>query len=46
MVVLEKLNFFENFCLKNELKVQISWLPEKNIYFACDSERKTVQKKF
>ena len=28
-----KPNFFENLRFKNELKVQISWLPKKNIYF-------------
>ena len=32
--------------LKNELKVQISWLLTKNIYFVCDSQRKTVKKGF
>ena len=46
MVVSYKLNLFEDLCLKDELKVQVSWLREKIIYFVCDSQRKTVKKGF
>ena len=46
MVVSWKLNFFENLCLKDELKAQVLWLLEKNIYFECYSQRKTVKKGF
>ena len=36
----------ENVRLKDELKVQVSWLLEKNIYHVCDSQGKTVKKGF
>ena len=39
-----KTKFLGSLCLKIELKIQNSWLPDKNIYPVRDSQRKTVKK--
>ena len=41
-----KTKFLGSLCLKIELKIQISRLPDKNIYPVRDSQRKTVKKGF
>ena len=46
IVVSKKLNYFENLCLKNELKVKIPWLPKKNIFPVYDRQSKSVENGF